>query len=84
VSECKILTPFGDYKTPMPSSEVIDLLRDALEKAERGEIAGVAIAMIDGAGVCRTRAVRGTRGMAEIVGAVAVMQDDLNRTWKGE
>jgi hypothetical protein len=80
----EILRPFGEYLTPGPSTPCIALLRDALEMAERGEVVGVAIAMISPVGFVRTRGEKGSRGMAEMVGAVAVMQDDLIRRWKDE
>lgn len=80
----EILTPFGDYKTPLPSQKVIQILERALHQAQRGDVVGVALAVVDGRGFVSTRAERGTRGMAEMVGAVAVMQDDLIRLWKNE
>ena len=52
--------------------------------AERGEIVAVAIAGIGPNGFTRTRAIRGSRGMGEIIGAVAVMQYDLIKMWKDD
>lgn len=78
----EILKPFGEYHTPGPNASCIELLREVLGMAERGEVVAVAIASINPAGFTRTRADKGSRGMGEIVGAVAVMQDDLIRMWK--
>lgn len=80
----EILKPFGEYRTPGPSISCIELLRETLELAERGEIVAIAIAALTPSGFTRTRADRGSRGMGEIIGAVAVMQDDLIRMWKCE
>jgi hypothetical protein len=84
MSEAQILKPFGDYKTPGPNDSVIEMLREALAHAESGECVGVAIAMLAPSGFVKTRAVQGSRGMAELLGAVALMQDDLIRRWKAD
>jgi hypothetical protein len=81
LSETKILKPFGDYKTPGPSADVISLLEEMLEKAKHGEILAIAIAAVRPDGYVQTRAHKGNRGMSEIVGAVAVMQYYLMRSW---
>ncbi len=78
----EIIKPFGDYKTPGPNEKVIDVLRKALDDAERGEIVAVAIASICAVGFVGVRYEVGSRGTSEMVGAVTVMQHDLLADWK--
>lgn len=78
----EILKPFGDYKTPGPSADVIELLAETLEMAVRGDVTGIAIAMIRPDTFVKTRAIAGNHGMATLLGAVTVMQDDIIRMWK--
>lgn len=82
--EAKILKPWGDYFTPGASSGVIRILEEALKKATSGEIVAVGIVMINPGGFTMTRAVKGSRGFGEILGGVAVLQDDLIRLWKDD
>lgn len=78
----EIIKPFGDYKTPGPNENVIKILRETLEEAEHGEIVAVAIAAINSGGFISVRCQKGSRGMAEIIGAVAVLQHDILESWE--
>lgn len=82
VKTAEIIKPFGDYQTPGPNKRVIATLRDILDGAERGEILAVAVAMIKAGGIVHIRGESGNRGMAELVGAVSVLQHDMLQDWK--
>ncbi|HTS05453.1 MAG TPA: hypothetical protein VMP68_07710 [Candidatus Eisenbacteria bacterium] len=81
-NNAEIIKPFGDYKTPGPNENVIAILRQTLEEAERGEIVAVAISMINAAAFVGSRFDTGSRGMSELVGAVTILQHDLLADWK--
>lgn len=78
----EIVKPFGEYKTPGANAYVIKALRETLEQAERGEIFGVAIASINARGYVHIKCEKGSCGMAEIVGAVAILQHDMMINWE--
>jgi hypothetical protein len=78
----KILTQFGEYMTPGPDEEVVGILCDLLEKAQRGEVVAIAIGAIRGDGYVMTRANRGKRGTGELLGAVAALQSEMIENWR--
>ena len=80
----EILKPFGDYKTPGVSEGIVDMLEELLVLVKAGEVQAAGVVLINQNGFVRTRAHKGNRGMAEMVGAVAVMQHDLIRLWKAD
>ena len=81
-NNAEIIKPFGDYKTPGPNENVIEILQKTLKEAERGEIVAVAITMINAAGFVGVRFDTGNCGMSELVGGVTVLQHDLIADWK--
>jgi len=80
----EILKPFGEYLALGADEGVIEVVEDLLAKARAGEIVAVAVAAIAPNGFCLTRANRGTRGMGELVGGVAALQQEIIEQWRSE
>ena len=80
----EILKPFGDYKTPGVQEEVVEVLKNALEQAERGEVSALGLVLLAPNKFCRTRSVQGSCGYGELVGGISILHYDAIRAWKEE
>ena len=80
----EIIPLFEDCHIPGPVEEVVEALREALEMAERGEVAAVALVLITPGGFQRTRGVPGSQGFGRLCGGAAALQSDLINCWKTE
>ena len=78
-----ILTPFGNFGVSVGvDKDIVELLENALMEGRRGEIAGIAMTVVMPNGCIKSDMRRGNRSMAEMVGAVSSLKDDILFEWK--
>lgn len=71
----------GPVATGHSHPDVVELLEALLEEAKRGEVAGVAIAVVDGGDSLRTEWAQGNSSTSRLVGAIALMQYRISKAW---
>lgn len=78
----QILKPF---RCPIPTGEpvkqVIDGLRELLEKAERGEIVGMVAVVADPAGAMLSVSFSGESSRFGLLGGVRLLERDMIQEW---
>jgi hypothetical protein len=77
----EILKPFGEFECPGKQESVIDLLKTALEQAERGELIGVALAKVNAAQEISSNYAVGSAGYARMLGSITIMQHSFCADW---
>ena len=82
MSENKIVALHG---TSTPGStiqqEVVDILKELLAEAERGEIIGIVVGSVDPGKCIASRSRKGSATYAELVAAATMLQFDLCKHW---
>jgi hypothetical protein len=73
----EILKPFGAFKTPGPSKEVIELLQIWLDKAKIGEITSVALTGCTPHHKTIAQFEAGNDGLALLIASIVLLQDDI-------
>lgn len=78
----EIIKPFGEYRTPGVSKDIIDLIERVLARAEAGEVAGVAITFITPNGHTCSEVAFGSAGYAAMAGATVALQSTILQQWR--
>jgi hypothetical protein len=73
----EILTPFGKYRTPQASKEIIDLMEEMLERAKRGEVTALALVALAPNDHSITAWRQGQHSMFTVVGLIDILKDDV-------
>jgi hypothetical protein len=77
----EILKPFGHFETPGVDPQLVEMMEEILERARKGEITAVGVALINGANEIENYSHVGTAGWGRLLGAVTLMQHDICVDW---
>lgn len=78
----EVVTPFGRSAVPDPDQDTIDKLEELLAQAKRGELSGIAYAMLRPNGAIGTGWVGEKRSGNSMLGAVAALHVRYVRSWE--
>lgn len=78
----EVVNAFGQSLVPDPDQEIIDKLDELLDRAKRGELTGIAYAMVRPNGAVGTGWVGENCSSNDMLGAVAALQVRYVRSWE--